>query len=570
MRDSIKIELNTSMEMSDGTLLRGDVYRPEGGGKRPAILIRTPYNKNLFNRTMFSPIALARAGFGVVIQDIRGRYESDGIWERHRMFEVEGTDGYDTVEWIAEQSWCNGNVALAGASYLTAMQWITTMANPPHLKAFAPCVGDIGTNIAPPPESGTVSFYSAANAIPRTAFDLVEKMKAQGRDVSEMVKYLKMMQEDPQWVINYLPFKEFPLAKFEEFRTMLEQRLTPPSVEILKDRRRYEKVAVPGLHIGGWYDQLEWSIFEHFHKLSQNAGTDFARKHQHLLVGPWDHGNPRSYLGELEFGPASADEEKLRGYVIDFYKRYLLEDDLDIPAVRYFVMGRNEWRTGETWPLPNTQWERWYLHSNGHANTAMGNGVLNLEEPGMEPEDHYQYNPLDPVPSVGGKLLPMAGLVPGPMNQSFIEQREDVLCYTTLEMREDLEVTGPLVFHLMASTTAQDTDFTAKLIDVFPDGRSILVADGIQRASFREWNGTLSPVQPGEVNEYKIYMGNTSYVFKKGHRIRLHISSSNFPLYDRNMNTGRPSGEDAVGVIAEQTVYHQAGNVSYIDLPIIP
>jgi uncharacterized protein len=379
-----------------------------------------------------------------------------------------------------------------------------------------------------------------------------------------------MMQEDPQWVINYLPFKEFPLAKFEEFRTMLEQRLTPPSMEILKERRKYEKVAVPGLHIGGWYDQLEWSIFEHFHKLSQNAGTDFARKHQHLLVGPWDHGNPRSYLGELEFGPASADEEKLRGYVIDFYNKYLLEDDLDIPAVRYFVMGRNEWRTGETWPLPNTQWERWYLHSNGKANTAMGNGVLNPEEPGMEPQDHYQYNPLDPVPSVGGKLLPMAGLVPGPMNQSFIEQRPDVLCYTTIEMREDLEVTGPLVLHLMASTTAQDTDFTAKLIDVFPDGRSILVADGIQRASFRKWDGTLLPVEPGEANEYKIYMGNTSYVFKKGHRIRLHISSSNFPLYDRNMNTGRPSGEDAVGVIAEQTVYHQVGKVSYIDLPVIP
>jgi uncharacterized protein len=171
---------------------------------------------------------------------------------------------------------------------------------------------------------------------------------------------------------------------------------------------------------------------------------------------------------------------------------------------------------------------------------------------------------------VGGKLLPMAGLVPGPMNQTFIEQREDVLCYTTLEMKDDLEVTGPLVLHLMASSTAQDTDFTAKLIDVFPDGRSILVADGIQRARFRNWDGTLLPVEPGEATEYKIYMGNTSYVFKRGHRIRLHISSSNFPLYDRNMNTGRPSGEDAVGVIAEQTVYHQAGKESYIDLPIIP
>ncbi|WP_276352185.1 CocE/NonD family hydrolase [Cohnella caldifontis] len=570
MGHTIAIELDVAMELSDGVRLRADIYRPEGPGANPAILIRTPYNKIRFEGGLFDPVALARAGYAVVIQDIRGRYASEGVWERHRMFEVEGTDGFESVEWIAEQRWCDGNVALAGPSYLTAMQWIAAMAAPPHLKAFVPCVGDIGTNIAPNPETGAVSFYSAANALPMTAFDLVEKMKAQGEDVSEIAAYLERMRQDPQWVVNYLPFKQFPLAKYPAFRAMLEQRLTPPSPEVLRERRRYDRVKVPGLHVGGWFDQLEWSIFEHCRKLKQHAGTEFARSGQHLLVGPWDHGSPKSFLGELEFGPSSADELTLRGHVVDFYDKYLRGRDVDVPAVRYFVMGRNEWRTGETWPLPQTRWERWFLHSGGRANTAGGDGALNREEPGLEPRDRYAYDPLDPVPTIGGRLLPMAGLVPGPFDQALIERRNDVLCYTSPELTEEMEVTGPLALQLAAATTAADTDFTAKLTDVFPDGRSILIAEGIQRASHRRRDGRAAALPPDEPVRYSVSLGNTSYAFRKGHRIRLHVSSSNFPLYDRNMNTGRPSGEDAVGVIAEQTVYHETGWLSYLDLPVIP
>jgi uncharacterized protein len=567
---SIQVQSNVPFEMRDGTLLRADVYRPEGPGKYPVILVRTPYNKEGFNSGLFHPLELARAGYAVVVQDIRGRHASEGVWERHRMFEVEALDGYDTVEQLAVQPWSNGSVGLAGGSYLTAMQWITAMENPPHLKAFAPHIGDIGTNIAPPPETGAVSFYSAANALPLTAADLVDKLAQQGEDVTEIRGHLERALNDPHWVINYLPFKDIPLAKFEPIRLMLEQRLRPPSKEEIAQRKRYDKIHIPGMHIGGWFDQLEQAISRNCLKVKELGGSELARQSQYLLVGPWDHGNLRTFLGNMEFGPASADEFRLRRHIVDFYDRFLLDRDVDIPAVRYYVMGRNEWRTAEAWPLPDTDWQAWYLHSGGRANSSQGDGVLSRDTPSAEPADTFLYNPLQPVPTVGGKLLAMGGMVPGPVDQSVIEQRSDVLCYTTAELKEDMEVTGPLNVVLYACTDAVDTDYTAKMTDVQPDGRSLLIAEGIQRAKYRHWDHDAMAIEPGAVTKYTINLGNTSHVFRRGHRIRIQISSSNFPLYDRNMNTGRAIGEDAVGVIAAQTILHDHNYASYIELPVIP
>lgn len=570
MSGSIQVQSNVPFEMRDGTILRADIYRPAEPGKYPALLVRTPYNKEGFDHGLFHPLHFARAGYAVVVQDIRGRFASEGVWERHRMFEVEARDGYDTVEHIAVQPWSNGRVGLAGGSYLTAMQWITAMENPPHLRAFAPHIGDIGTNIAPPPETGAVSFYSAANALPLTAADLVDKLERQGEDVTEIRALLTRALNDPHWVIHYLPFKDIPLAKFEPIRLMLEQRLHPPSKEELQKRKRYDKVRIPGMHIGGWFDQLEQAIIRNCLKVKELGGSDLARASQYLLIGPWDHGNLRTFLGNMEFGPASADEYAIRRHILQFYDRFLLDRDVDIPAVRYFVMGRNEWRTAEAWPLPDTDWQRWYLHSGGRANTSRGDGTLSRDTPSAEPADTFVYDPLNPVPTVGGKLLAMGGMVPGPVDQSVIEQRSDVLCYTSPELQEDMEVTGPLNLVLYASTSAADTDYTAKMTVVLQDGRSLLIAEGIQRAKYRHWDYEATPIEPGAVVKYTISLGNTSYVFRRGHRIRIQISSSNFPLYDRNMNTGRAIGEDAEGIIAEQAIMHDHRYASYIELPVIP
>jgi putative CocE/NonD family hydrolase len=569
MSSSIQIQTNVPFEMRDGTLLRADIYKPEEVGKYPAILVRTPYNKEAFNQGLFNPLAFARAGYAVVVQDIRGRYASDGLWERHRMFEVEALDGYDTVELIAVQRWCNGKVGLAGGSYLSALQWITAMANPPHLRAFAPYIGDIGTNIAPSPETGAVSFYSAANALPLTAADLVDKLEQQGTDVTELRQHLNHALQDPYWVINYLPFKDIPLAQFEPIRLMLDQRLHPPTKEEIVQRKRYDLIKIPGLHIGGWFDQLEEAIFNNCLKVKELGGSELAKTSQHLMVGPWDHGNLRSFLGNMEFGPASANESQLINHIIQFFDKYLLDKEEHIPAVRHFVMGRNEWRTAESWPLPNTAWQSWYFHSSGRASSNLGDGTLSRMAPLSEQADTYSYNPLQPVPTVGGKLLAMGGMVPGPVDQSIIERRNDVLCYTTNELEDDLEITGPLKIILYASTSAKDTDFTAIMTDVQPNGLSLLIAQGIQRAAYRYWNHEAAPIEPGAVVTYTINLGNTSHVFRKGHRIRVQISSSNFPLYDRNMNTGNVIGEDAIGVIAQQTIYHDSNYASYIELPVI-
>jgi len=293
-------------------------------------------------------------------------------------------------------------------------------------------------------------------------------------------------------------------------------------------------------------------------------------------VGPWQHGDEQlSHLAGNNFGASVVGPERniLTERLIIFFDRCLRGKDIKIPPIQYFVMNRNCWQFADTWPLPQTQFQRYYLHSGGRANTSTGDGTLSRNEPGSEQPDMYIYNPLFPVPTAGGPMtspVPGFGLVPGPMEQSYIEQRNDVLCYTTPELREHTEVTGPLQIHIFASTSARDTDFIARLIDVYPDGRSHNVAQGIIRASGRKSEEHPELVIPGEINEYVLGMGNTSQVFRKGHRIRIDLSSSNFPLYDRNMNTGNPIGEDAKGIPAIQTIYHQSEYVSYIDLPIIP
>jgi uncharacterized protein len=246
--------------------------------------------------------------------------------------------------------------------------------------------------------------------------------------------------------------------------------------------------------------------------------------------------------------------------------------DVGIPRVRYFLMGKNEWYSADTWPPPSVTWQRFYFHSRGKANTSSGDGRLSLNEPGSERPDTFNYQPLDPVPTVGGPIIvPLAvpGMMAGPLDQHQVEKRADVLCYSTPELKKDIEITGPLQVHLFAATSVRDTDFTAKFCDVYPDGRSYNLAEGLMRASGLKFADKPELINPGQPYEYIITLGNTSQLFRKGHRIRIQISSSNFPLFDRNMNTGNEIGKDKLGIIAKQTVFHQPGYASYLGLPVI-
>jgi len=304
--------------------------------------------------------------------------------------------------------------------------------------------------------------------------------------------------------------------------------------------------------------------------MRKRGGSQLSRENQYMLCGPWAHTeHMENYLGDWNFGNSAT--QTTSEFLIDFFDKHLQGRDIKLAPVRYFLMGRNQWLESNDWPLPETQWQRFYLHSSGKANTSSGDGLLSRDEPRSETPDKFVYDPLDPVRTIGGNIVaaPAAfGFARGPMDQSSLERRSDVLCYTTPPLKENVEITGPLQIHIFASTSAKDTDFTAKLVDVYPDGRSQNLVDGIKRA-----RGLKSPpefITPGEVYEYVINLGPTSQMFFKGHRIRIDVSSSNFPMYDRNMNTGNPIGEDKTGVKANQTVYHQAKFGSYIDLPVIP
>jgi putative CocE/NonD family hydrolase len=574
MQSSIRIDRNVTIEVRDGTKLRADIYRFDDNQKHPAIFIRTPYNKLRAAGSVgyLDVLAAAENGYVVVIQDVRGRFASEGEFRRRDLSTVEGIDGYDSVEWIANQPWCDGNVGTAGGSYLAQLQWQTAMENPPHLKAIAPMISGASTKQDQTMLAGTLNLYRLASWVPQQGMDVLSKMEKQGKDVSKIRKILIQALANPEETYNFLPLKDSPLAQFEGmgenmWKDALE-RASQQNPEPYVDYWLYDKVIVPCYHMDGWYDHHLWATFRNFISMQEKGGSSLARRGQHVLIGPWLHGLPDSVVGQLNFGTSASGPAALSNYTMMFFDKYLRGMDVKLPIIRYFIMGRNTWQNSETWPPSYTRIQRFFLHSKGHANTSSGDGLISQEEPKSEPPDVFIYNPQFPVPTTGGRLVNQTGMVGGPIDQSHIEKRQDILCYKTQELSKDTEVTGPLDLHLFASTSTKDTDFTAKLIDFYPDGRTFNIAEGIIRARFRKSVFKPELINPGEIYEYTINMGSTSNVFKKGHSIGIDISSSNFPASDRNMNTGNPLGEDTQGISATQNIFHQSQYASYIDLPL--
>jgi len=574
MSNSIRIDRDVTIEVRDGTKLRADIYRSNDRQKHPAIFIRTPYNKRgaAGSGGYLDVLSAVNAGFVVIVQDVRGRFASEGEFRRRDLSIVEGIDGYDSVEWIAVQPWCDGNVGTSGGSYLAQLQWQTAMENPPHLKAMAPMLSGASTKQDQTMLAGTLNLYRLASWVPQQGMDVLNKMEKQGTDVSRMRRILLNALANPEETYNFLPLKDSPLAEFEGmgenmWKEALE-RANQQNPQPYVDYWLYDRITIPGYHMDGWYDHHLWATFHNFRSMQEKGGSQLARTSQHVLIGPWLHGQPNGVVGQLNFGTAASGPAALSNYTIAFFNKYLCGMDVRLPVIRYFIMGKNVWQNSDAWPPHYTQLQRFFLHSKGHANTSGGDGLLSREEPHSEPPDEFIYNPLYPVPTTGGRLVNQTGMVGGPIDQSHIEKRQDILCYRTPELDEDTEVSGPLDLHLFASTSTRDTDFTAKLVDCYPDGRVFNIAEGILRTRFRKSVFKPEFINPGEIYEYTINMGSTSNVFTKGHRIGIDISSSNFPASDRNMNTGNPLGEDTEGIPATQNIFHQSNYASYIDLPL--
>ena len=572
----IVLERNIEIPMRDGCVLRGDLFRPDTDEKLPVLLNRKPYNKAMpmvFAMTLDATRA-AEAGYNVLIQDCRGRFASDGVWD---CFTVEAADGYDTIEWAASQPWSSGKVGTYGASYMGATQWLAATQSPPSLKAMVPSITASDYHDGWTFQGGAFSlFFNVSWTM--AALAPANLMRERGsnsviaKELGAVVGSIDRMREK----MEHLPLSDFPMfqAGAPYFFDWLKHPAYDEYWRKLSIEERHAKIDVPALNIGGWYDIFQGGTLRNFSGMRAKGASGAARSGQRLMVGPWSHAVPfQNLVGAVDFGlrsgPVSVDVD---GVQLRFFDRWLKGKAAgDDTPVRLFIMGINEWRDEKDWPLPGTDFRRYYLHSRGIANSAYGDGALSTEPPGPEPSDHFLYNPADPVPTVGGGLCCYPGaLQGGAWDQADVEHRADVLVYSTEPLDEDLEVTGPVRLTLFASSSAPDTDFTAKLVDAAPCGTAINLTDGILRARFRESRAAEVMLTPGKATQFDVDMWSTANVFKKGHRIRLEVSSSNYPRFDRNLNTDHPLYSDAEMHPAMQTVIHDRTFASHLMLPVIP
>ena len=572
------VEKDVMVAMRDGVELATDAWIPSVT-PAPALLVRLPYGKDLPQLLAYGLMpnifALVEAGYAVVYQDCRGTFRSGG--EFVPMLN-EPADGADTIAWLVRQPWCDGNIGSYGASYLGFVQWASVSAGAP-VKAIAPAVTTTDYYTAPwYSEGGAASWHTVQSWTTQMA--MIETLRQLGRGSGDLqlLGELTGMMADPQPHLEAMPPSRQPAV--EKVWPWWSELLSRPARDTwwqgLSVLDRAEQVTVPALHIGGWFDIFAANTARSFTELRARAGTAEARDGQRLIIGPWDHLNSTGIYPDRRFGlTADAITQDLTGQHVRFFDRWLRDrrGALDGSApVKIFVMGIDQWRQEQDWPLPDTRYVPYYLHSSGRANTAAGDGELSTQAPAQTATDAFLYDPRRPVPSLGGRLmLPSTANAAGPVDQRPAEARDDVLCFTSAVLTEPLEVTGHVSLTLYASSSAPDTDFTGKLVDVFPDGRAIFLTDGIIRARYRKSLAEPEPLTPGEPCQLNLDLSVTSNVFLPGHRIRLEVSSSNFPRFDRNTNTGGIIADEPAdqATTAVNHVLHGPGYPSQLILPVI-
>ncbi|HZO87478.1 MAG TPA: CocE/NonD family hydrolase [Chthonomonadaceae bacterium] len=548
---NVKKETGVKIAMRDGVKLAADIYRPDAPGKFPVILQRTPYGRTKALEAGF----YARRGYVFVAQDVRGKFDSEGKWEP---FVNEAKDGYDTVEWCAAQPWSNGDVGMIGGSYLGFVQWAAAREGSNHLKCLIPIVSPPDPFFNVPYAFGAFFLYPAA-----WWAGIVD-----GQGMNPLPKFESLE-----------PFRTLPLTEVDKklfghhiafFQEWLKHSTNDAYWDQVNFNARMKSFApLPALHVSGWFDGDGIGT-----KRNYAAMVAAGQKHQKLIYGPWSHAvNAATKIAELDFGPQSVRD--LDTLYLRWFDRWLkgIPNGVDKePPVDAFLMGTNAWRKFSAWPPREARLTKWYFHSGGRANSSAGDGRLSLEKPSAaEPADRYTYDPAHPFTSPGIEEALKAGGVETPsLDISKGERDPNVLVYTSDVLTEDIAVAGPISLHLVASTSAKDTDWVALLTDVYPDGKSIELVQGILRARFRKSFQKPTLLKPGEVADYTLDLWALGNVFKKGHRLRVIVTSSLFPIYDRNLNTGEDLATGTQMVTAQQTVYHDDARASYLMLPTLP
>jgi putative CocE/NonD family hydrolase len=556
--------------MRDGTALATSIFLPEAKGRYPVVLQRTAYNRIHW---LDGGDQWARAGYVFVCQDTRGRYDSDGSF---RPFLQEIEDTPDTIEWIRRQPWCDGRVGMMGPSYLGWVQMLGVAggAGPlpdALLPTFMPCDPWLRGFYNRGPLSLFLSFWWLC-------FDVGSRQQN-----GALMRYFDMEE-----LCRRLPLETLDVSctsqQNDVWRDMMAHDTYDDFWKPYSIRGKYDRFTMPTLQVGGWYDYYPAETIFNWQRMRADAATPEIAAGHKLLLGPWGHHHDLSQKDDsrraLDFGPESGFD--CHRIYRSWYDRLFMgkppADGLGDRPIRLFVMGRNTWRDEDEWPLARTRYQNWFLHSAGRANTLHGDGRLAPVAPHREPVDRFDYDPANPVPTRGGNhsIGPWGDAYKdliwcGPCDQRPNEERADMLVYTSAPLEADLEVTGPVELSLWAVTSASDTDFVARLVDVHPDGRAVNITEGVVRARYREGDWA-SPrlIVPGAVLEYTIDLQCTSNVFLKGHCLRLEVTSSSFPLWDRNLNTGEHPNRGARMQVARQEILHDADHPSRLRLPVIP
>ncbi len=554
----VTIQAGVPVKMRDGVTLIADIYRPKAEGKFPVLLTRTPYNR----RDPMTGTFLASHGYVVIMQDTRGRFDSGGEFYP---FRHESEDGYDTIEWAAALEFSNGMVGTFGGSYVGATQMLAAIAKPPHLKAIFPYVTASEYYDGWTYQSGALMQAFTSTWTTGLAQDTLRR-KASA--MSKMSEWMNQLPVDDYRIIASPTADD--VAPY--FRDWVAHEREDEYWRRWKISDHYSEMDIKALHSGGWHDIFLKGSIGNYVGMRKAAATETARQNQRLLVGPWAHTSTsrEGKIGDVTFGKHAVLD--MNGTIIkwfDYALKGIKNEFAGDSHVRIFVMGENVWRDEKEFPLARTQYTKYYFHSSKGANSGSGDGLLSVKTPGGEKSETFEYDPANPVPTIGGRLC-CGGTLPGPYNQQPNESREDVLVFSTPPLERDTEVTGNISVELFAASSAVDTDFTAMIVDVDPSGYARFLTDGIVRARYRNSAERAELIESGRIYKYTIDLWTTSNLFKAGHRIRVYISSSNFPRFNRNLNTGEATMRGTKMLKARQTIYHDAERPSAIVLPIIP
>ncbi len=544
------VEYDVRVPMRDGVSLSADVYRPAESGRLPAVLTLTPYNNNS-DATLDEAWRYASRGYGYVAVDVRGRYDSQG--EFNAWYD-DSEDGSDLIDWIAAQEWSDGRVATSGGSYSGMNQWLMAKQNNPHHVAILGYV-------APKDSFRDLVRW---NGVPKLDLIYTWMMGMDGRVNQSRAgwNWSQAMRGLPLHTLDEVVGRDMPV-----WRAWLENDTESAWWDPISMHDSYANFDVPSFNVTGWFDGQVQGTSKHF---ASAVKTGEPGDHV-LIIGPWLHGvNRNRTIGLRDYGPDAIIElDALRDAWLDHM--LLGAPRPDLPNVLYFLPVANEWREADAWPIPGTRFTEYYLASEGNANTLFGDGELVGRAPGSVGHDAFAYDPANPVPTVSSRTSgARGGIAQGSVDNRAVETRDDVLVYTGPVLGEPVQITGPIRATIYMSTDVLDTDITVKLLDVYPDGRALNLSHGIARASFRTGYHRMEPIEPGEVYAIEVEMFPGSNVFESGHRIRIEVSSSNFPNFARNLNTGKSSDTTSEMRVAHTRVHHSTEHPSHIVLPVVP